>query len=150
MPNPRQRLKFSKIPHPPRRRHGTGDTVKTAKRTCIVLILVAGAALGEGASPSAVSPPPSGGAPDLDFSDDFPADPRAHPATAPGKPGGPVTRGLPTSAAVAAPGPSRSWVYWTAGLAALATGGTAWYLHWGARPAPGPVRDDQVFTDAAD
>ena len=40
--------------------------------------------------------------------------------------------------------------YWTVGFSAMAAGGAAWYLHWGLRPDPGPVRDDQVFTDEAD
>ena len=108
-----------------------------AKRTWLALVLASGLALGEGA-------------PDLDFSEDFPVPDRPGPGRSDGNPGDRVTQKSPPSAAPAKAESTHAWAYWTAGLAGLAAGGAAWYFHWGDRPAPDPVRDNQVFTDDAD
>lgn len=143
---------------------------KAATRTWLALALASSLAFGEGVPPAsegaapepapvpasepAADPDPlplSDRMSDLDFSEDFPAHNRAGAVRTPGNPGPEATRKLPAAAAQPPPGPPRTWAYWSAGVAALAAGGgAAWYLHWGARSAPEPVRDHQVFTDEAD
>lgn len=142
-------------------------TLTAATRTWLALVLASSLASGEGMGPPAAegaAPEPApaalpalpdlpiqpGRVLDLDFSDDFPAPNRINRMRSRLKTSVAVTHPLPPAVPVAAPPPSRSWVYWTVGLSAMAAGGAAWYLHWDARSAPAPVRNDQVFTDDPD
>jgi len=138
--------------------------MKAATRTGMAWVLASSLALGEGApaaaegtvssqasapssAPSRPQPPPPSPdhATDLDFGEEFSLPDHGVPARAPATREDQAARDpLPEPD----PATSRSWAWWTAGLAALAAGGAAWYLHWEERPAPG--RDNQVFTDAAD
>jgi len=100
---------------------------------------------------------------DLDFTDDFPARP-ARPGTKPREgtraPGRRVESAAvaearpepPAPRVAASPEPSKAWLYWAVGISTLAgvAGGAIWHLHAEeSRPAV-PVRNKQVFTDAAE
>jgi hypothetical protein len=115
----------------------------------LALCLVFAPAHGQGVAMAHESQlPPPARAPDLDFTDDFPA-----PSQVPIKRAKRARSQVPRKSAppVEAPReePSTRWVWWTLGTLGFtaAAGGAAWYIHSVSEDGPAPLRNDQVFSD---